>query len=248
MKYISIGSPSAPTVVFAHGWGRTHHDFIQIAESIAPIANSILLDLPGFGETPRPAQAWSTVEYASHVKEFLVKQQLGPVIWVGHSFGGRIGLRLAVRHSESLSALVLVSSAGIPVQRSVVQKAKSLFQRQRFQFAKKRAKNQQEITALEKQYGSADYIHSAEIGLRDVFLKVIAEDQSADVGKISIPTRMIFGALDFETPVSIGQRLEQLIPQSQLVVCPQFNHFDILSRGRHQVALTIKELIQRAEP
>lgn len=245
MKYISIGSPSAATVVFAHGWGRTHHDFIQIAESIAPIANSILLDLPGFGETPRPEQAWGSAEYADHVKEFLDQQNCGPVIWVGHSFGGRVGLRLAVRHAESLAALVLVSSAGIPVQRSFVHKAKSRLQRQRFQLAKKRAKNQDEITQLEKQFGSADYIHSAEIGLRDVFLKVIAEDQSADVVNIKIPTRMIFGALDFETPVSIGQRLEQLIPQSKLVVCPHFNHFDILSRGRHQVALMIKELIQQ---
>ncbi len=244
MKYISIGSPAAPTVVFAHGWGRTHHDFIQIAESIAPIANCILLDLPGFGETPRPPQGWGTVEYADHVNKFLVQQQVGPVIWVGHSFGGRVGLRLAVRHAQSLSALVLVSSAGIPIQRNFLHKAKSRLQRFRFQLAKKRASSQDEIKQLEKQYGSADYIHSAEIGLRDVFLKVIAEDQSADVGNINVPTRMLYGALDFETPVSIGQRLAQLIPQSQLVVCPRFNHFDILSRGRHQVALGIKELIQ----
>lgn len=247
MKYISIGSVSAPTVVFAHGWGRSHHDFIQVAESIAPTVHSILLDLPGFGETPRPKECWGSAEYADHVQEFLLQQQFGPVIWVGHSFGGRIGLRLAVQHAEHLSGLVLVSSAGIPLQRSVTHKVKSRIQQLRFQFAKKRANNPQEITQLEKKFGSADYIQSAEIGLRDVFLKVIAEDQSADVVNIRVPTRLVYGAFDFETPVSIGQRLQQLIPDSELVVCPEFNHFDILSRGRHQVALMIKELAQGAQ-
>ena len=89
-----------------------------------------------------------------------------------------------------------------------------------------------------------DSIHSKEIGLRDVFLKVIAEDQSADVVNIKCPTHLVYGAKDDETPVSIGERLQQLIPDATLVVCPEFDHFDILNRGRHQVALMIKEMIQ----
>lgn len=248
MKHISIGSENAPTVVFAHGWGRTHHDFIQIAESIAPLAHSILLDLPGFGETPRPADAWGTVQYADHVNEFIDSLRDKPVIWVGHSFGGRIGLRLGVMHPQQLSGLVLVSSAGIPRQRSTAQQLKSRVQGARFQFAKKRAANQAELSELEKKFGSADYIHSEKIGLRDVFLKVIAEDQSADVVNIKLPVRLLYGAKDDETPVSIGERLQQLIPDSTLVVCPEFDHFDILNRGRHQVALAIKEMIQAQQP
>ena len=244
MKYISIGSEGAPAVVFAHGWGRTHHDFIQIAESIAPLAHSILLDLPGFGETPRPADAWGTAEYADHINEFLDALPDKPVIWVGHSFGGRIGLRLGVKYPQQLSGLVLVSSAGIPRKRSAVQQLKTRVQSARFQVAKKRAADQAALTDLENRYGSADYIHSKEIGLRDVFLKVIAEDQSADVVNIKCPTRLVYGAKDDETPVSIGERLQQLIPDATLVVCPEFDHIDILNRGRHQVALMIKEMIQ----
>lgn len=244
MKYISIGSEDAPVVVFAHGWGRTHHDFIQIAESIAPLAQSFLLDLPGFGETPRPADAWGTTEYADHINEFLSSVANKPVIWVGHSFGGRIGLRLGVKYPQQLAGLVLVSSAGIPRKRSALQRFRSKVQGARFQFAKKRATDQAALTELENKFGSADYIHSEKIGLRDVFLKVIAEDQSADVVNIKVPTRLVYGAKDDETPVSIGERLQQLIPGATLVVCPEFDHFDILNRGRHQVALMIKEMIQ----
>lgn len=243
MKYINIGTDSAATVVFAHGWGRSHHDFIPVAESIAPYANSILLDLPGFGDTPRPDSAWGSAEYADHVQQFLADKNTGPVVWVGHSFGGRIGLRLAVNHPQSLSALVLVASAGIPVAQSWISKQRKRVRRYQFQSARKRAKDPAEVAQLEQQYGSADYIHSAELGLRDVFLKVIAEDQSDQVVNIRLPTRLVYGAHDFETPVSIGQRLNALIPDSQLVVCPEFGHIDILSRGRHQVAMMIKEML-----
>ncbi len=245
MKYINIGTESAATVVFAHGWGRSHHDFIPVAESIAPHANSILLDLPGFGESPRPDGAWGSAEYADHVQQFLTDKNTGPVIWVGHSFGGRIGLRLAVNHPQSLSALVLVASAGIPVSQSWLSKQRTRVRRYQFRSARKRAKDAAEVAQLEQQYGSADYIHSAELGLRDVFLKLVAEDQSDQVVNIRLPTRLVYGARDIETPVSIGQRLNALIPDSELVVCPEFNHIDILSRGRHQVATMIKELLQR---
>lgn len=246
MKYINIGTPSATTVVFAHGWGRSHHDFIQVAESIAPFANSILLDLPGFGDTARPDDAWGSAEYADYVEQFLAAQNCGPVIWVGHSFGGRIGLRMAVNHPAALSALVLVASAGIPLKQSWYSRLRRRLRRYRFQAARKRAKDAAEIARLEQQYGSADYIHSGELGLRDIFLKVIAEDQSAQVVDIRLPVKLLYGALDSETPVPIGQRLNDLIPESELIICPQFDHLDILSRGRHQIGLTIKELIHGA--
>lgn len=248
MKYINIGTPTATTVVFAHGWGRSHHDFIPVAESIAPFANSFLLDLPGFGETPRPDDAWDTAEYANHAQEFLAGLGLQSVIWVGHSFGGRIGLRLAVNSPDILSGLVLVASAGIPVQQSIQRKLHGRLQRYRFQSARRCAKDSDEIALLEQKYGSADYVHSAQIGLRDIFLKVIAEDQSAQVVNIRKPVRLVYGGNDFETPVSIGQKLQQLIPRAELVVCPEFNHFDILNRGRHQIAIMIKELIQSGDP
>ncbi len=246
MNHVCIGNENATPVVFAHGWARTHHDFIQVAESLAPVANSILLDLPGFGDTPRPDDTWGSEEYADHCAGFLQQRALPPVIWVGHSFGGRVGMQMAVRHPQLLAGLVLVASAGIPVPGTSGRQWRRKARQLRFKLAKRKANSAEEIALLEKQYGSADYIHSAEIGLRDIFVKVISENQTEDAKTIATPTRLVYGNKDNDTPVSIGETLNQLIDNSQLTSCPEFGHIDILSRGRHQIALAIKDLISGA--
>lgn len=244
MNHITIGNPSAVSVVFAHGWARTHHDFIQVAESLESVVHSVLVDLPGFGATPRPDQAWGSSEYADHCVEFIRQQGLSNVIWVGHSFGARVGMQIAARHPQVLRGLVLVAGAGIPTPKSALSNWRRRTRQLRFKLARRRARDDAEIDALEKAYGSADYIHSKEIGLRDVFVKVIAEDQSNDAQRITTPTTLIYGERDTETPVTLGQRLHQLIPKSTFIRCPEFGHIDILNRGRHQIALAIKELMR----
>ena len=246
MNHVSIGNEKAPTVVYAHGWGRSYHDFIQVAESLAPATNSILLDLPGFGESPRPEDTWGSSEYADHCAQFLKQRSVTPVIWVGHSFGGRVGLQLAVRHPQLVAGMVLVASAGIPLPTSRTRQLKRRYRQFRFKMAKRRATTAEQTKRLEQQYGSADYLQSAELGLRDIFVKVIAEDQTNDTRKISTPTTLIYGNADTETPVAIGERLNSLIQGSQLVCCPEFDHLDILNRGRHQIALSVKDLINGA--
>src|SRR5690554_2050299 len=122
MNYVQIGKGPAPAVIFAHGWARTHRDFIPAAESLSGHMASLLVDLPGFGETPRPPEGWTTADYADHMAGFIREHVDGPIVYVGHSFGARVGLRLAVRHPELLSGLVLVAGAGLPTQRPALQR------------------------------------------------------------------------------------------------------------------------------
>ena len=247
MNHVSIGNEKATPVVYAHGWGRSYHDFIQVAESLAPVTHSTLLDLPGFGDSPRPDDTWGSGEYADHCAQFLKQRGVPSVIWVGHSFGGRVGLQLAVRHPQLISGLVLVASAGIPLPKSRARQLKRRYRQFRFKMAKRRATTEEQTKQLEQQYGSADYLQSAELGLRDIFVKVIGEDQTSDARKIKTPTTLVYGNRDTETPVAIGERLSTLIEGSQLVCCPEFDHIDILNRGRHQIALSVKELINGAK-
>jgi pimeloyl-ACP methyl ester carboxylesterase len=244
MNHITIGNHSTICVVFAHGWARTHRDFIQVAESLGTVVRSVLIDLPGFGDTPRPDATWGSEEYADHCAAFVRTLNASAVVWVGHSFGGRVGMQLAVRHPDLLQGLILVAGAGIPTAKSRVGSLRRRVRQMQFKLAKRRAGSDAEIDALERTFGSADYVASKEIGLRDIFVKVVSEDQSDDVTRIAIPTTLIYGERDTETPVELGARLQQLIPQSELIRCPEFGHIDILNRGRHQIALSVKEMIR----
>lgn len=239
---VQIGDASKPPVVFGHGWGRTYRDFIPVAEALAPVASSYLIDFPGFGDTPRPDETWGTEDYAEHALGFLQTELgLSSFTWVGHSFGGRVGMRIAARHHDAIDHLVLVASAGVPRSRSSWQTLKGRRRGMEFKLRKAMAKGDEALRVLEQQYGSIDYVHSREIGMRDIFVQTVNEDQTATLPQIQCPTTLIYGGQDFETPVEMGEKLAAGIAQSTLIVCPHYDHISILDRGRHQIALAIKE-------
>lgn len=244
MHHIKIGSDSKPTVVFAHGWARSHRDFIPVAEALAPMAHSVLLDLPGFGDTDRPTDAWGTRQYADHVAEFIKNLDCGKVIFVGHSLGGRIGLRLAVHHEALFSAMVLVSAHGVSTPRPPLKTFEFRLRRAAFKLKKRLAKDDVALNALEERYGSADYIASKKSGMRDILIKVIEEDQTADLGRIRLPMKLLYGAKDVDTSPALGRKIAEGVSGSEYIECPEFNHISILDRGRHQIALAIKECLQ----
>lgn len=247
-NYIRIGTPGAPKVVFAHGWGRTHRDFIPVAEALAPTVDAYLFDLPGHGKSPRPDETWGTVEYADFMARYIVGN-LGVerCVWVGHSFGGRIGLRLGVNAPGMLDHLVIVAGAGVPRTVSTRERWKRKWNGRKFQRLKARAKTESELIELEKRFGSPDYVMSRDTGMRDIFVKTISEDQSGNLPRIPTPTTLIYGSADTETPPEIGRKIAALVPGSTYIECPHYDHISILDRGRHQIALAIKHAVLHAE-
>lgn len=239
---VQIGDSRKPAVVFGHGWGRTYRDFIPVAEALAPIACSYLIDFPGFGDSPRPQDAWGTQDYADHMVAVLSADYgLDQYSWVGHSFGGRVGMRIAAHYPSTIQHLVLVASAGVPRTISTLTRLRGRRRGIEFKLRKSFAKSPEQLEALENQYGSLDYIHSREIGLRDIFVRTVNEDQSGELPRITCPTTLIYGGKDTETPVEIGEKIAAGISRSRLIVCPDYDHISILDRGRHQIALSVKE-------
>jgi pimeloyl-ACP methyl ester carboxylesterase len=91
-----------------HGWGRSGADFARILEGHSALA----LHLPGFGPAPAPPTAWSSEDYAREIAAAL--EGMGPLVVAGHSFGGRIAVRLAAAYPQLVSHLVLT---GVPLTR-----------------------------------------------------------------------------------------------------------------------------------
>src|SRR6202035_3349320 len=69
-------------LVWAHGWGQTHAALLPLAESMRAAAPSVMVDFPGFGESPLPPTPWGTADYADAIAEWLAPLEPARYIWI----------------------------------------------------------------------------------------------------------------------------------------------------------------------
>lgn len=231
----------ATQIIWAHGWGQSGAAFAPLAQSLNAFATHHLLDLPGFGATPAPNADWHTTDYADALEQWIATLPKGKKIWIGHSFGGRVGLRLAANHPNSIDALVLIGTAGLPRKRSLWQTIHFKTKVYAFKFLKIFVPEGPKRDALRARFGSADYLNAG--AMRQILLNTVREDQTDSARNITTPTIIICGANDTEAPPDISQRLHALIPNSSLHILQGYDHYSILTDGRHQVARLIKPLL-----
>lgn len=111
MRYLAGGS--GRPLVLVHGLGGAASNWLALVPLLLPGRRLLVPELPGHGgSSPLPA-APSLNAYADRLGLLLEHEGVGAAPLVGHSLGAAIALRLAIRHSGAVSALVLAGAAGI---------------------------------------------------------------------------------------------------------------------------------------
>lgn len=241
-KFTTIGDAGVP-VFWGHGWGQSHASFLPLCEPLQNLGQHRLIDFKGFGQSDAPPEDWGTAEYADDIAAFIKAQTDQKIIWVGHSFGCRVGLQLAARHPELVSGLFLIAAAGLPRKRPLLKKLYFKTRIAAYKFLKKLIPFGLPEDWLKKRFGSADY-NNASGAVRKIFVRVVNEDLSEIAKTVSCPVQLVYGENDSETPVEIGQRFARLIPNADLIVLKNQDHYSVLGAGRHQVVRALKTFIE----
>lgn len=218
-------------VIFLHGWRSNKEVWNGVVKRLQDSKIERLkiyaLDLPGFGSSPAPKNSWAVGDYTEVVKVFIEKLVRQPadknIVIVGHSFGGRVGIKLAAKYPSLISKLVLVDSAGFVQKKtgmSIAAKIAKPFFLPKFMQGLRRK--------IYKFIGSEDYLATPE--LQKTFVNVVNEDLTEDMKKISCPTLIIWGENDKDTPVEFGKKMESLIPDSKFFILPGAGHFSFLDQ------------------
>jgi pimeloyl-ACP methyl ester carboxylesterase len=102
-----------PSLVLVHGLGGAASNWVELAPLLARRRRLLVPDLPGHsGSAPLPA-APTLSAFADCVAEVAEREAMLPAPLVGHSMGGLVALRLALRRPDAVTALVLAAAAGI---------------------------------------------------------------------------------------------------------------------------------------
>lgn len=235
-------APSSPPILWAHGWGQTHHSFAPLIEPLQSLARHTAFDLCGFGDTPAPPEDWGTADYADAMAAWMKEQKMPPVLWVGHSFGCRVGVQLAARHPECVAGLCLIAGAGLKRKRPIHKKIYFYCRIKLFKFLKNFVPNSAFKNKLMVKFGSADYQSAG--AMRKIFVRVVNEDLSETARNITCPVHLIYGEDDNETPPEFGQRYSQLIKGAKFHLLSGQDHYSVLQEGRHRVVKILHDFIK----
>ncbi len=234
IQYLDRGD--GPVFLYLHGWGHDHTAFLPLLDNLAEAGRHVALDFPGFGQSSPPPSGWGVSDYAEFINFFLDKLDIQSTLLIGHSFGGRVGFHLCHRWPNRVKGLFLIASAGlrkkVPLLRRLrIQTIRSLARGAKRCLPGSLGENIKQL--LYDKIASRDYKQAGE--MRQTFVKVIQDDVSTLLPNITQPVVLLYGSDDTETPPDMGKRMQELLPQSEYIEIPGFDHYSILSRGRHQV-------------
>lgn len=233
IHHIVTGEIENTPIVMLHGWGAN-------AKLVWPLAQRLVIqgyrvyvpDMPGFGNSAAPSQAWSIQDYARFVLAYIDQQHIEKTYLFGHSFGGRLGLILGAEHPQRFFKMVLADSAGIrPKTPTLMQARLQVYKgvRDGLKAVGLGTLSDRLRTWYTGRYGSPDFKSAGGV-MREIFVKVVNEDLLPYASRVNIPTLLLWGDQDMDTPLSQGKLLEKTIPDAGLVVLTGAGHYSYLDR------------------
>jgi pimeloyl-ACP methyl ester carboxylesterase len=190
---------SPARVLALPGWMRQRSDFRLVLDGYDALA----LDLPGFGgASPEPTSPSGAAGYASTVAAAL-DACAEHVVVLGHSFGGRVAVNLAVAHPDRVAALVLT---GVPrlVAPQQVPRPSTGFRLVRW-LHRRGVVSDARMEALRRTRGSDDYRNATGV-MRDVLVIAVNEHYEDVLPNIHCPVELVWGDDDTAAPLTMAQR------------------------------------------
>lgn len=108
--YRETGRRDAPTILLLHGFPTSSHMFRNLIPALADSYHVVAPDYPGFGQStmpPRDRFAYTFDNLADVMEKFTEKIGLKRYALYVHDYGAPVGFRLAERHPDRVSALVV---------------------------------------------------------------------------------------------------------------------------------------------
>lgn len=116
VRVAEAGPAGGRPVFLLHGWGASIYGWRFVFPALAAAGfHAIGFDLRGHGlsDKPRDPRAYTLASMLAHALEVMDALGLERPAVIGHSMGGRLALELAMATPERVSALALLSPAGI---------------------------------------------------------------------------------------------------------------------------------------
>jgi pimeloyl-ACP methyl ester carboxylesterase len=239
------GNPDGPVLVLIHGSNASLHTWEPWVADLGAGYRIVSMDLPGHGLTGRvPGDDYTREGMASFVGELMDVLNVDQFAIAGNSMGGGVAAQYTLEHPGRVSALILVDSAGIPVERKeedvplAFRLARMPVVSNVMRYVLPRSVVEEGVrkvfvdqSKVTDEMVSRYFDLSLHEGNRDAtrmrFRSYAARDEeafAARLGEIDVPVLVIWGDKDGLIPVSAAHEFKKRIPQAELVIFENVGH------------------------
>ncbi len=229
------------TLIILHGWQSSEERWQKVKENIESDEIEVIVpDIPGFKPGTELEKPWNLDDYVEWLKDF--SQDREKFFLLGHSFGGRIAIKFAIKYPQKLFGLILVSAGGVESKRALKKltiqfltpRLKKFSFLPRYNFFRK--------LFYKFVVKKTDYLEVKGY-LKDTFKKVIEEDLIPLLKEIKVPVLILWGEKDKTLPLRDAYLIKEEIKFSQLEILKNIRH-NPHSENPQLLAQKIKEFLK----
>ncbi len=216
ISYNDIGR--GPILVCVHGWMHDKSSYKELAVELEGKYRLIALDLPNFGASQMTNKVETVADYAQFLAAFVKKLKISEYDLVGHSMGCQIMMYAVGTGILKPQKLVLIAPAGIRNHKAAYKKS--------LKYASKLVKGFVPKSYKKKFYTviGSDYDPEMSDIHKSIIDKTLNTDIQNEAAKIQVPTLIINGEDDRNTPLWMAETLAAEITGSQLIAVPAEAH------------------------
>jgi pimeloyl-ACP methyl ester carboxylesterase len=253
-NYIEVGDTGHRPLILIHGSGPGVTAFANWNGVIPTLAERFHIfapDMVGFGYTdcPKSLTDINLDVWVSHIAGFMDALGIASARFIGNSFGGALTVALAARHPEKVDKIVLMGAAGLPFPIS-----EGLAKVWGYQPSAQAMRDLMETFAFNpalvtEAIVESRYQASIRPGAQEAFARLFPEPRQArldalctpedQLRALSQPTLILHGREDVIVPLSVSQRFNALIPDSELHVFGHCGHWTQIEKKARFLDLVI---------
>ena len=231
-----------PPVLLIHGAGG-HHLYWPPQVRRLPGERIMAVDLPGHGKSAGVGHH-TIQDYAASIVDFMDALNLSRAVLIGHSMGGAIALEVAIRWSQRVLGLGLISSAErLRVSPDLLRNAadplkaaEAVHMVIEYSFAPGTHARLKELAEQRMAEARSSVLYGD-------FLACDAFDPGNGAAHIFVPTLVLFGSQDKMVPLQSGKALAEQITGARLEVVEAAGHMVMLEQP-DRVAALLGEFLQ----
>lgn len=240
LHYRELGE--GPPVLLLHGWPTSSFLWRKVMLPMAAHNRVLALDLPGFGDSDKPADGYTFRFFRQAIAGFLDALGIERVGLALHDLGGPLGLSFAVHEKQRITALALLNTlvyakpswavvafvlaCRLPLLRDYLTSASGLKLAMQIGMTRRARITPELLHGVCRPFATP----AARQALYRTPLRLSPRGMlqiGRELPTLKVPVRIVYGARDRILP-DVAQTMAQVkrdLPQAQVTVLPDCGHF-----------------------